>query len=202
MQSSVLLHRDQAYYVIKENFYDLSNKDIHNERGEVIGQLVTSITLLRTNITVYGIDNEPLILLNSRQFTLYPGYDIKDSNNLLLCRTKKTFLPFIQHKMWVENPSGHKILSVEGSYADFDFSIIDDNNLLIARIRLSETLPEIFQQYSFDFSNTYTLNIIDLNYDRKIILGFVVAICNIIGTRRKAIRVAKTAPNYSYLPGH
>ncbi|MCX6012816.1 MAG: LURP-one-related family protein [Chloroflexi bacterium] len=202
MQSSGLLSREQAYYVIKENFCDQCNRDIHNERGEVIGKLSISITLFRTDIIIYGIEDEPLILLNSRQLTLHTGYDIRDVSNLLLGRTKKTLLPFTQQKMWVEDISGQKILSAEGSYSGFDFSIVDNNNILIAQIRQSETWPEIFKRYSFDFSNTYTLNVIDLNYDRKLILGFVVVICNIIGIRRKAKRVPKTEPNYSYLPGH
>ncbi len=186
MAASGLIDPDREYYAIKEKFWEWGGGDIYDERGEVIGRMKRKILSLRALITLMEPDGRPVLTINRKLFALRTSYDIKDDGGNLLGRTRKKILTFFRPRMWMEDAQGLKILEAEGSFAGWNFTIKDVTGRTVAEVHKADWWRDIFLRGPFDFSDTYALRISDKNYDRRILLGFVVAIDNSVHDKRSA----------------
>lgn len=178
METLNLLNPEREYYVIKEKFWDWGGGDIYDQEGTVIGKMKRKIFSLRTLITVMESDGRPVLTIHRKFASLRTSYDIKDDRGNLLGRTRKKILTFLHPKMWMEDAQGNKILEAEGSFAGWNFSIKDMIGQTIAEVHKADWWRDVFIGGPFDFSDTYVLHISDRNYDRRLLLGFVLAIDN------------------------
>ncbi len=185
MANSGLLHPDREFYLLKEKFWDWGGGDIYDERGEVIGRMKRKILSLRALTTITEPDGAPVLTINRKLFALRASYDIKDAMGNLLGRTRKKILTFIHPKMWMEDASGGKILEADGSFVGWNFTIKDMTGRTVAEVHKTDWWRDIFFRGPFDFSDSYALKILDKNYDRRAILGFVVAIDNSVHDKRR-----------------
>lgn len=179
-----LLNPDRDYYLIKEKLWDWGGGDIYDEHGAAIGRMKRKLISLRAEITIEEIDGAPVLTINRKIASVRPSYDIKDNAGNLLGRTKRKLLAIIRPKIWVENAMGDESLVGQGSFAGWDFEIKDLHGRKIAEVSKADRWRDVFLGGVFDYSDTYALHIIDRSYDKRILLGFVIAIDNSVHDKR------------------
>lgn len=173
-----LLDLSRDFYLIKERLWDWGSGDIYDERGTTIGRMRRKLISLRAEITIEEIDGTPIISVNRKIISLRPSYDIKDGGGNLLGRTRRKLLTIIRPKMWMEDATGDKSLVGQGAFAGWDFEIKDRLGRKIAEVSKTDRWRDIFLGGIFDYSDTYALHILDRSHDRRVLLGFVIAIDN------------------------
>ena len=89
-------------------------------------------------------------------------------------------------KLWLENDRGKKLLEAQGNFVGKDFKIKDTkNDKLIAHVRKSDFFRDLILGGSiFDFTDTYAVKLLDNDYDKRLILGFVIAIDNSVHDKK------------------
>ena len=75
-------------------------------------------------------------------------------------------------------------MTAEGKLLGFDFQIyrgqeIDPNNI-VAEIHKADRWRDVFFSGAWDFSDTYGVKILQADIDRRLVLGFVIAIDNVV----------------------
>ena len=183
-RSESLLNPDRNYYVIKEKLWDWGSGDIYDESGATIGRMKRKLLSLRAEITVDEPDGLPILTVNRKIASVRRSYDIKDANGNLLGRTRKKLLTLFKPRMWMEDQNADKILVGQGSFAGWDFEISDIHGRKLAEVSKSERWRDIFLGGMFDYSDTYALHILDPSYDKRALLGFVIAIDNSVHDKR------------------
>ena len=177
-QSGDLLDPDRNYYVLKEKLWDWGGGDIYDERGQTIGKMKRKILSLRSEITISEPNGSPELTVNKKIVSLRRSYEIKDHQGNLLGITKKKILSIIRPKMWMENANGEETLIGQGSFAGWNFDIMNRQGKKVAEVSKIDRWRDVIAGGIFDFSDTYAIHILDPTYDRRTLLGFVVAIDN------------------------
>ncbi len=137
----------------------------------------------RALIRVKDLDGRQVLTVNRKIAALRSTYDVKDRYGNLLGRTKKAILTLFHPRMWMEDARRTKILEAKCSFAGWNFTIRDKNGRGLAEVHKSDWWRDVFLRGPFDFSDTYALHIRDKSYDRRILLGFVIAIDNSVHDR-------------------
>ena len=180
-----LIDAERQYYVVKEKFWDWGSGDINDESGATIGKMDRKFLSLRSTIAVTEADGMGLFTVSKKLVSIRTSYDIKDENDELLGRTKKKIFSFFKPKMWMEDAGGRKLLIAEGSFAGWRFTIKDNTGQLIGQVSKSDALRDVFLGGMFDFSDTYTLQVMEPSFDRRLLLGLVIAIDNSVHDVKK-----------------
>jgi len=173
-----LIDAERQYYVVKEKFWGWGSGDIYDEAGATIGKMERKILSMRSTIEVTEADGTGLFTVSKKLVSLRKSYDIKDENDKLLGRTKKKIFSFFKPTMWMEDVGGRKLLIAEGSFRGWSFTVKDNMGQLIGQVRKSDALRDVFLGGVFDFSDTYTLQVTEPSFDRRLLLGLVIAIDN------------------------
>ncbi|MBT3363331.1 MAG: hypothetical protein HN929_03885 [Chloroflexi bacterium] len=178
-----LIDAERQYYVVKEKFWDSGSGDINDEGGATIGKMDRKFFSLRAAIDVTEADGTTLFTVSKKLVSLRTSYDIKDENDELLGRTKKKLLSF-RPKMWMEDAEGRKLLWAQGSYMGWDFELKDNTGQIIGQVRKADRMRDVFLGGMFDFSDTYALQIMEPSFDRRLLLGMVIAIDNSVHDKK------------------
>tara|TARA_B100001750_G_scaffold240088_1_gene249197 strand:+ start:718 stop:1272 length:555 start_codon:yes stop_codon:yes gene_type:complete len=173
-----LLDPKRDYYILKEKMWDWGSGDIYDKKGNTIGKMKRKVLSLRSKITVHDFDNKEILTVNRKLASVRKTYEIKDMDEKLLGRTNKKIMSFIRPKMWMENTDGEKQLIGQGSFAGWNFDITDPKGNKVAEVSKADRWRDVFLSGIFDYSDTYAIHILDSTYDRRIILGLVIAIDN------------------------
>lgn len=197
MGSSYLLDPNREFYLIKEKFWDWGGGDIYDERGETIGMMKRRILSLRAQIRVMEQDERTVLTINRKLLSIRASYEIKDAMENLLGRTKKKILTLFHPKLWMEDIGGRKVLEAQGSFAGWNFTVSDLAGRNIAEVHKADWWKDIFLGGGlFDFTDTYAVRILDKNCDRRLLLGFVLAIDNSVHDRRGSpLRLTRGSPS-------
>ncbi len=103
---------------------------------------------------------------------------IKDAEGNLLGRTNRKILTLFRPKLWLEDEDGVKVLEAKGNFLGKNFDVKDMDGNLKAKIGKSDFFKDLMLGGLFDFSDTYAIKIMDPDYDKRLLLGFVIAIDN------------------------
>jgi uncharacterized protein YxjI len=123
-------------------------------------------------------DGTLVFTINKKLASIRASYMIKDAQGHTLGRTHRKILTFFRPKLWLEDEHGAKFLEAQGNFLGRDFKIADSRGNLKAKIGKSDFFKDLVFGGVFDFSDTYAVQILDPEYDRKLLLGFVIAIDN------------------------
>lgn len=173
-----LLSPKVNYFVLKEKWWDWGGGDIYNETGASIGKMHRKVISLRALTEITEINGTPVFAVNKKLASIRASYRIKDAQGNTLGRTNKKILTFFRPKLWLEDENGNKLLEAQGNFLGRDFKIKDSKGNLKAKIGKSDFFKDLVFGGVFDFSDTYTVQILDPEYDKRLLLGFVIAIDN------------------------
>jgi len=166
------------YFVLKEKWWDWGGGDVYNEKGAPIGKMHRKIISVRAFTEVTELDGTCVFTVNKKLVSVRASYMIKDTHGSVLGRTNRKILTFFRPKLWLEDLNGKKLLEAQGNFLGRDFKIKDSNGELKAKVGKSDFFRDLVFGGAFDYSDTYAVQIMDPEYDRRLLLGFVIAIDN------------------------
>lgn len=173
-----LLGSSVNYFVLKEKWWDWGSGDIYNEKGTPIGKMHRKVISLRALTEITEMDGTLLFTVNKKIVSVRPSYMIKDAQGNLLGRTNRKIFTLFRPKLWLEDEDGKKLLEAKGNFLGRDFKIKDIKGNLKAEIGKSDFFKDLVFGGLFDFSDTYAVRTLDPEYNKLLLLGFVIAIDN------------------------
>ena len=166
------------YFILKEKWWDWGSGDIYNEKGIQIGKMHRKVISLRALTEVSETDGTLVFTVNKKLVSVRASYMIKDAQENTIVRTNRKILTLFRPKLWLESENGKKLLEAQGNFLGRDFKIKDSKGNLKAKIGKSDFFKDLIFGGVFDFSDTYAVQILDPEYDKRLLLGFVIAIDN------------------------
>ncbi len=179
-----LLSQNTSYFILKEKWWDWGGGDIYDEKGLPIGKMHRKVISLRALTEVTEIDGALVFTINKKLVSIRASYMIKNPQGTVLGRTNRKILTLFRPKLWLEDEDGKKLLKAQGNFLGRDFKISDSTGSLKAKIGKSDFFNDLMFGGLFDFSDTYAVKILDPEYDKKLLLGFVIAIDNSIHDKK------------------
>jgi len=190
-----LLDSSIDYYVLKEKQWDLGSGEIYDSNGDVIGKMERRLRNIRGLTKLTEIDGRGVLKIQRKLFTYQITYDIFESHEddgmygKQFARCKRSFWSWFRPKMWLEyestdQESFRKRLDAQGSFSGWTFKIISDGKE-IAEVKKLDKYRDLVFKGLFDKSDTHAIHILDKNFDRKILLGFIMAIERSLTTGKK-----------------
>jgi uncharacterized protein YxjI len=179
-----LLSPELNYYVLKEKWWDWGGGDIFNQNGTSVGKMHRHVISLRALTEVSEVNGTQVFTVNKKLVSMRPSYMIKDVEGRLLGRTNRKILTLFRPKLWLEDSEGRKLLEAKGNFLGKNFEVKDMDGKLKAKIGKSDFFKDLVFGGLFDFSDTYAIKILDSNYDKRLLLGFVIAIDNSVHDKK------------------
>ena len=177
-----LFDPNRMYYVLKEKYWGLGSGDIMDERGQVIGQMSRKIFSMRAKIELLEMNGQLSASIHRKIFALRPTHDLKDHNDQLIGRISKTLLSLFRPKFYLKDANENVLFMAQGQFMGWDFNIYrgDSETDLVAEVRKTDRWQDVFFGGIINFSDTYAVRIIDPSIDRRKVIGFVIAIDNVL----------------------
>ena len=179
-----LLSRELNYYIVKEKWWDWGGGDIFNQNGTAVGKMHRRVISMRALTEVSDIGGSQVLTVNKKLISMRPSYMIKDAEGRLLGRTNRKILTLFRPKLWLENKEGKKLLEAKGNFLGKSFDVKDVDGKLKAKIGKSDFFKDLILGGLFDFSDTYAIKVMDSDYDKRLLLGFVIAIDNSVHDKK------------------
>ena len=181
-----LLSPEVNYYVLKEKWWGWGSGDIYDQAGNTIGHMHRRVVSIRAFTEVNDNDGSLVFSVNRKLVSVRASYMIKDHQGNLLGRTNKKILTLFRPKLWLEDRKGQRLLEAQGNFLGKDFKIKDTRGRLVAQVGKSDFFKDLILGGSlFDYTDTYAVKILDPSYDKRILLGFVIAIDNSVHDKKK-----------------
>jgi uncharacterized protein YxjI len=179
-----LLSPELNYYILKEKWWDWGSGDIFNQHGASVGKMHRRVISLRALTEVSEVNGIQVFTVNKKLVSIRPSYMIKDVEGRLLGRTNRKILTIFRPKLWLEDSEGRKLLEAKGNFLGKNFEVKDMDGKLKAKIGKSDFFKDLVLGGLFDFSDTYAIKILDSSYDKRLLLGFVIAIDNSVHDKK------------------
>jgi len=169
-----LLDPNIKKYIFRyKSFYRYSTSKVEDENGNTIGSIVATPDFHFRQLL---LENDGSLLLSSeKRFLCWsPTYDIKDSEENLLGVAKKKKFSF-KVKMSMRDKNGKIILNFLGPVLEEGTcQITDGDGKNIANLLIGFDKSRWRAALALGVTFNATLEVIDLTFDRKILLGFFI----------------------------
>lgn len=181
-----LFDLSRTYYILKEKYWDWGSGDILDEQGQIIGKMKRKILSIRKKIELRELDGTVSASIHGKLVSARQAQDLKDPEGNLIARIKKKILTFLKPKFFLESPDGTRYYEAVGNFFGFSFKVKDiSTGKIIAEIEKADKWRDYFLGGMFDFKDTYALKILDHETDRRILVGFVLSIDNVMHDQKK-----------------
>ena len=179
--SGKLFDLNRNYYILKEKFWDWGSGDIIDNQGQIIGKMHRKIFSIRKKVELIELDGTIAATIHAKLISARAAQDLKDPEGNLIARIKKKMLTLLKPKFFLEDPNGERLYEAQGNFMGFSFKVTDlSTNKIVAEIEKAKRWRDVFLGGVFDFKDTYALRILDNETDRRILLGFVLSIDNVL----------------------
>jgi uncharacterized protein YxjI len=176
-----LFDLNRMYYLIHERAWDMGYGDIMDEEGKLIGRMNRIIFSIRRRVELQELDGTVVATIHSKIVSARGAQDLKTPEGELIARIKKKILTFFRSKFFLEDPMGNRWYEAEGDFFGWSFKIYDiSTGKLVAEIEKADRWRDVFLGGIFDFADRYALRVLDNETDRRILLGFVLSIDNVM----------------------
>jgi uncharacterized protein YxjI len=181
LENNSLFDLNRNYYLIHERMWDMGYGDIMDEEGKLIGRMNRILFSIRRRVELQELDGTVLATIHSKIVSARGAQDIKDKNGELIARIKKKILTFFKSKFFLEDPMGNRWYEADGDFFGWSFKIYDiTTGKLVGEIEKADRWRDVFLGGIFDFADRYALRILDNETDRRILVGFVLSIDNVM----------------------
>ncbi|UYP44379.1 hypothetical protein NEF87_000664 [Candidatus Lokiarchaeum ossiferum] len=171
-------------YVLKEKYWDFGSGPIYDAAGRQIGSMKRKLLSIRSRIELYEANGQLAGAINRKLIAIKPTYTLHDEYDNNIGRFEKTLLSIIHPKFYLKDTSGNIVMTAQGEFMGFDFKIrrgtSTDDRDLIAEIRKADRWKDVFFSGAWDFGDTYGVRIHNPSVDRRLLIGFVIAIDNVL----------------------
>ena len=178
---SKLFDLNRNYYILKEKYWDWGSGDILDNQGQIIGKMHRKILSIRKKVELMELNGTVSATINAKLISARAAQDIKDGEGNLIARIKKKIMTLLKPKFFLESPEGERLYEAQGNFMGFSFKVKDlTSNQIVAEIEKAKKWRDVFLSGVFDFKDTYALKILDNKTDRRILVGFVLSIDNVM----------------------
>ncbi len=172
---------NRNYYVLKEKFWDWGSGDILDENNQVIGRMHRILLSIRRRVELQEVDGTVSATIHGKIITARQAQDLKSPDGVLIARIKKKILSLFRPKFFLEDAHGNRWYEAQGKLMGWSYKVKDcSTGKIIAEIEKADRWRDIFLGGLMDFKDTYALRILDNETDRRILVGFVLSIDNIL----------------------
>ena len=175
-----LFDLNRNYYILKEKYWDWGSGDILDENNQVIGNMRRVILSIRRRVELLEVDGTLSATIHSKIVSARGAQDLKDPQGNMIARIKKKILSVFRPKFFLEDPHGNRWYEAQGKFMGWSYKVTDMSGKLIAEIEKADRWRDVFLGGLLDFKDTYALRILDNETDRRILLGFVLSIDNVL----------------------
>ena len=175
-----LFDLNRNYYILKEKYWDWGSGDILDENNQVIGNMRRVILSIRRRVELLEVDGTLSATIHSKIVSARGAQDLKDPQGNMIARIKKKILSVFRPKFFLEDPHGNRWYEAQGKFMGWSYKVTDMSGKLIAEIEKADRWRDVFLGGLLDFEDTYALRILDNETDRRILLGFVLSIDNVL----------------------
>ncbi|MFX0075406.1 MAG: LURP-one-related family protein [Candidatus Hermodarchaeota archaeon] len=180
-EGAKLFDLSRTYYLIHERAWDMGYGDIMDEEGKLIGRMNRIIFSIRRRVELQELDGTVAATIHSKIVSARGAQDLKTPEGELIARIKKKILTFFRSKFFLEDPMGNRWYEADGDFFGWSFKIYDiSTGKLVAEIEKADRWRDVFLGGIFDFADRYALRILDKETDRRILVGFVLSIDNVM----------------------
>ena len=169
------------YYVLKEKYWDFGSGEIYDETGGTIGRMHRIFFNIRKKVELIENNGTISASIHSKIVSARGAQDLMDSQGNRIARIKKKITSFFRPKFWLEDPLGNRWYEAQGEFMGWSFKIREiSSGKIVAEIEKADRWRDVFLGGLFDFQDTYALKILDNETDRRILVGFVLSIDNVL----------------------
>ena len=180
-QQGGLFDLSRNFYLIRENAWDLGFGSIYDEKGGEIGRMNRIIFSIRRRVELLELDGSVAATIHSKLVSARGAQDLKDPGGNLIARIKRKILTFMHPTFFLEDPLGRRWYEARGNFFGWSFQVYEvKTGNLIAEIEKADRWRDVFMAGIFDYADTYALRIHDNVTDRRILVGFVLSIDNVM----------------------
>jgi len=181
VRSGGIFDINRNYYVLKEKYWDWGSGDILDEKGQPIGRMHRKIISLRRKVELMELDGTIQATIHAKIVSARGSQDLKDPEGNMIARIKKSITSVFRPKFYLESPDGDKWYEAQGKFMGWSYKVTNfKTGELVAEIEKADRWRDIFLGGMFDFKDTYALRIHDNKTDRRILVGFVLSIDNVL----------------------
>ena len=172
---------NRNYYILKEKYWDWGSGEILDENNRVIGHMKRVILSIRKRIELQEVDGTISATIHQKLVSARGAQDLKDEQGNLIARIKKKILSLFRPVFFLEDPNGNRWYQAQGEFMGWSYRIKDlSTGEIVAEVEKADKWRDVFLGGLFDFKDTYALRILDNETDRRILLGFVLSIDNVL----------------------
>ncbi len=172
---------NRNYYILKEKYWDWGSGEILDENNQIIGRMKRVILSIRRRVELQEINGTISATIHAKIISARGAQDLKDPQGNLIARIKKKILSFFRPVFFLEDPNGVQWFRAQGKFMGFSFKVYDvTTGKVVAEIEKADRWRDLFLGGLLDFKDTYALRILDNETDRRILLGFVLSIDNVL----------------------
>ncbi|MFX0104542.1 MAG: LURP-one-related family protein [Candidatus Hodarchaeota archaeon] len=172
---------NRNYYILKEKYWDWGSGDILDENNQIIGRMHRVILSIRRRVELLEVDGTIAATIHSKIVSARGAQDLKDPQGNLIARIKKKILSFFRPVFYLEDPNGNQWYRAQGKFMGWSYKVYDvTTGKIVAEIEKADKWRDVFLGGLLDFKDTYALRILDNETDRRILVGFVLSIDNVL----------------------
>jgi uncharacterized protein YxjI len=176
---------NRNYYILKEKYWDWGSGDILDENNQIIGRMHRKIFSIRKKVEIMEPDGTVVATIHAKILSARGAQDLKTPDEVLIARIKKKILSFFRPVFYLEAPDGTQWYRAQGKFMGWSYKVYEvSTGKVIAEIEKADRWRDVFLGGLFDFKDTYALRILDNETDRRILLGFVLSIDNVLHDTR------------------
>jgi len=139
------------------------------------------ILSIRRRVELQEVDGTISATIHAKLVSARGAQDLKTPDGQLIARIKKKILSLFRPVFYLEAPDGTQWYRAQGELMGWSYKVYDvSTGKTIAEIEKADKWRDIFFGGMLDFKDTYALKILDNETDRRILLGFVLSIDNIL----------------------
>lgn len=176
-----LFDLNRNYYILKEGYWDWGSGEILDQENKTIGRMHRKIFSIRKKVELEEVDGSLSATIHAKIISARGAQDLKDPEGNLIARIKKKILSFFRPKFFLEGPDGQRWYEAQGKFMGWSYKIKDlSTGEIVAEVEKADRWRDVFLGGIMDFKDTYALKILDNETDRRILLGFVLSIDNVL----------------------
>ena len=171
---------NRNYYVLSEKYWDFGSGDILDDKNQVIGKMKRVIYSIRRRVELLEVDGTLSATIEAKIISARGAQDLKDPQGNLIARIKKKITSVFRPKFFLEDTLGNRWYEAQGAFMGWSYRVTDMTGKLIAEIEKADKWRDVYLGGLLDFKDTYALRILDNVTDRRILVGFVLSIDNVL----------------------
>ncbi len=185
--SAPLFDPRRLYYVLDRDWWGFGAGSLYDEKGNTIGHLYRRVISVRRSIEFREADGVTVSAVIHKKLVSRDVMDIEIGHELTFARVKLKIHQIANPAIWVEDHKGYEILSGEGDFENYSFTVYDKSRNVVAEIDKAEKWKHIFATGTgFDIKNKYAIVIRpDSEFDRRFIVPLAIAVEEALHEERK-----------------